>query len=76
MRFPKCCFLLLLLAGCASTPTGTDPVPASENSASPAESAAPVLENRGAEKRKPKGETGLLDVHVTDVGGAQSGCAG
>lgn len=69
MRFPKCCFLLLLLAGCASTPTGSDPDPASENTASPAESASSIPETKKPEARKPKGETGLLDLSVTDVGG-------
>ena len=69
MRFPKCCFLLVLLAGCASTPTGSDLASDSENTASPAESVTVVPENTKPEARKPKGETGLMDVNVTDVGG-------
>jgi hypothetical protein len=67
MRFPKCCFLLLLLAGCASTPS--DPDLASENSASPAASGSEIPESKKPDAPKVKGETGLLDVKVTDVGG-------
>ena len=70
MRFPKCCLLLVFLAGCASTPSGpggaTQPA---ESAASPAESTPSPVESKAAAKPRPKGETGLLDVSVMDVGG-------
>lgn len=69
MRFPKCCFLLLLLAGCASTPSGGGGTLASEKAASPAGAASTITEPPAQEKSKPKGETGVLNLNVTDVTG-------
>jgi hypothetical protein len=69
MRFPKYCFLLVLLAGCASTPSGPGGAQPADDGTSPAASSASVYETKAAAKAKPKGETGLLDVSVMDVGG-------
>ena len=69
MRFPKCCFLLVLLAGCASTPSGSVGDNPSESGASTAAPSAPAVEKKAAAKPREKGETGLLDVSVIDVGG-------
>ncbi|MBL7649563.1 MAG: hypothetical protein JNK74_25580 [Candidatus Hydrogenedentes bacterium] len=69
MRFPKCCFLLVLLAGCASTPSGSGGDGPTASGASTAAPSAPVAEKKAAATPREKGETGLLDVSVTDVGG-------
>lgn len=69
MRFPKCIFLLLLLAGCASTPSGPDGKSLSDNTQAPAAAASPMADAKVPAARKPKGETGALDVDVTDVAG-------